>query len=185
MGMTDPDTIAKIGGQLGAKYVVAGNIGKLGDQNLLIISILKIDDLRQIAGDIQIYKDIEEIQDKLPEMAQNIIEAVELDAAGLDKLAVTPVQLGENVDEQLADTLAQVLSIHRRWRNLNAGKQRYLTGTEYEYGFARASEQRGNARDRKRLEVERQYLQILRIHPRLWWRGVCERRDIYDDRRRD
>jgi hypothetical protein len=76
-GMTDPDTIAAIGRQLGAKYVVAGNIGKLGNQNLLIISILKIDDLRQIAGDIQTYKDIEEIRDNLPGMAQNIIEAVE------------------------------------------------------------------------------------------------------------
>jgi TolB-like protein len=45
-GMTDPDTIAKIGQQLGAQYVVAGNIAKLGNQSLLIISILKIDDLR-------------------------------------------------------------------------------------------------------------------------------------------
>jgi TolB-like protein len=111
-GMTDPDTIMAIGQEVGAKYVVAGNIGKLGDQNLLIISILKIDDLRQVAGDIQTYKDIEEIQDKLPEMAQNIIEAVEIDSTQLDKLAVTPVDLGENIDARMADTLAQVLSIN-------------------------------------------------------------------------
>ncbi|MDR1216816.1 MAG: penicillin-binding protein activator LpoB [Treponema sp.] len=111
-GMTDPDTIAAIGRQLGAKYVVAGNIGKLGNQNLLIISILKIDDLRQIAGDIQTYKDIEEIRDKLPGMAQTIIEATEIDSAQLDKLAVTPVDLGENIDARLTDTLAQILSIN-------------------------------------------------------------------------
>jgi TolB-like protein len=111
-GMTDPDTIAAIGRQLGAKYVVAGNVAKLGNRNLLIISILKIDDLRQIAGDIQTYMNIEEIQDKLSGMAQNIIEATEIDSAQLDKLAVTPVELGGNIDTHVADTLAQILSIN-------------------------------------------------------------------------
>ncbi|MDR1174685.1 MAG: penicillin-binding protein activator LpoB [Treponema sp.] len=112
-GMTDPDTIAAIGKQLGAKYVVAGNIAKLGNRNLLIISILKIDDLRQIAGDIQTYGKIEEIQDKLPAMAQNIITATRMpDQAGLDKLAVTPVELGGNIDSRVADTLAQILSLN-------------------------------------------------------------------------
>jgi TolB-like protein len=113
-GMTDPDTIAALGKQLGAKYVVAGNIAKLGNRNLLIISIMKIDDLRQIAGDIQTYARIEEIQDKLPGMARNIIAATEVeDAADLDKLAVVPVALGGgNIDSRVADTLAQILSIN-------------------------------------------------------------------------
>ncbi|MDR0706948.1 MAG: penicillin-binding protein activator LpoB [Treponema sp.] len=111
-GMTDPDTIAAIGKQLGAKYVVAGNIAKLGSQNLLIISILKIDDLRQIAGDLQTYIKIEDIQDKLPDMARNIIAATEIDSARLDKLAVVPVELGGNIDSRVADTLAQILSIN-------------------------------------------------------------------------
>ncbi|MDR1099075.1 MAG: penicillin-binding protein activator LpoB, partial [Treponema sp.] len=77
-GMTDPDTIAAIGKQIGANYVVAGDIARLGNLNLLIISILKIDELRQIAGDIQTYARIEEIQDKLPGMARNIIAAARL-----------------------------------------------------------------------------------------------------------
>jgi TolB-like protein len=111
-GMTDPDTIAAIGRQLGARYVVAGSITKLGLQNLLIISILKIDDLRQIAGDIQTYGKIEEIQTKLPGMARNIIEAIQFESAELEKLAVLPVELGGNIDIQVADTLAQLLSIN-------------------------------------------------------------------------
>jgi hypothetical protein len=111
-GMTDPDTIAKIGDQIGAKYVVAGNIGKLGSQNLLTIAILKIDDLRQVAGDMQTYVNIREIQGKLPGMARNIIEATAIDASQLDKLAVTPVDLGRNIDARVADTLAQILSIN-------------------------------------------------------------------------
>jgi TolB-like protein len=111
-GMTDPDTIAAIGRQLGANYVVAGNITRLGNLNLLIISILKIDDLRQIAGDIQTYSKIEEIQAKLPGMARNIITAAQMDFSGLDKLAVVPVEMGGNIDSREADTLAQILSIN-------------------------------------------------------------------------
>jgi TolB-like protein len=112
MGMTDPDTIAAIGQQLGANYVVAGNITRLGNRNLLIISILKIDDLRQIAGDIQTYSRIEEIQSKLPEMARNIITATQIDSSAVEKLSVVPVELGENIDTLVADTLAQILSIN-------------------------------------------------------------------------
>jgi TolB-like protein len=111
-GMTDPDTIAAIGKQLGANYVVAGNITKLGSQNLLIISILKIDDLRQVAGDIQTYAKIEEIQGKLPAMARNIIMATGINPSRRDKLAVLPVELGGNINSRVADTLAQILSIH-------------------------------------------------------------------------
>jgi hypothetical protein len=110
--MTDPDTIAAIGRQLGANYVVAGNIANLGSRNLLIISILKIDDLRQVAGDIQTYARIEEIQDKLPDMARNIIQATQRDSSSLTKLAVVPVEMGGNIDSRVADTLAQILSIY-------------------------------------------------------------------------
>jgi TolB-like protein len=111
-GMTDPDTIAAIGKQLGANYVVAGNIARLGSRNLLIISILKIDELRQIAGDLQTYAKIEEIQDKLPGMARNIIAAAQIYPPRLEKLAVVPVELGGNIDAGVADTLAQILSIN-------------------------------------------------------------------------
>jgi TolB-like protein len=110
--MTDPDTIAALGQQLGAKYVLSGKIGKLGNTSLLIISILKIDDLRQIAGDIQPYAIIEDIQSKLPGMAQNIIKATEIGSSGLEKLAVVPVDMGANIDSDVADTLAQILSIN-------------------------------------------------------------------------
>ncbi|GHU01042.1 hypothetical protein FACS1894147_00140 [Spirochaetia bacterium] len=111
-GMTDPDSIARLGKQLGAKYVVAGSIAQLGSRNLLIISIINIEDLRQIAGDIQTYTRIEELQGKLPSIVRNIIDSTRIDAAGLSKLAVVPVDLGDNIDRRVADTLAQILSIY-------------------------------------------------------------------------
>jgi TolB-like protein len=149
-GMTDPDTIAAIGRQLGAKYVVTGSIAKLGNRNLLLISILKIDDLRQIAGDIRTYTRIEEIQNKLPEMARNIIDATQINSSFLTKLAVVPVERGgNNIDARVADTLAQILSIYLIRSGRYAVYPRTATleqvQTEYKTQLAQAAE--GNVVD--------------------------------------
>jgi TolB-like protein len=111
-GMTDPDTIAALGKQLGAQYVVAGSIAALGSQKLLIIAIIKIDELRQVAGDVQTYSAISEIRGKLPAMAKNIVEASRKDASTLPRLAVPPVRLAGGADTRDADTLAQLLAAH-------------------------------------------------------------------------
>jgi TolB-like protein len=111
-GMTDPDTIASLGRQLGAQYIVSGSITTLGNQKLLVIAILKIDELRQIAGDVQTYRDIEEIQDKLPGMARNIAAAVRTGGSTLPRLAVVPVELAGGADKRDADTLAQILAVN-------------------------------------------------------------------------
>jgi hypothetical protein len=110
-GMTDPDTIASLGKQLGARYVVSGTITQLGSQKVLIIAILHTEDLRQIAGDIQTYETIEEIDGKLGGMAQRIAAAVKIDASTLPLLAVPPVQLSGGADPREADALAQILAI--------------------------------------------------------------------------
>ncbi|MDR2536842.1 MAG: penicillin-binding protein activator LpoB, partial [Treponema sp.] len=111
-GMTDPDTIASLGRQLGAAYVVAGTVTTLGSQNLLVIAILHTETLQQIAGDIQTYKTIEEIDAKLPAMARNIAAAVQKDTSKLPLLALPPVQMGGGADSREADTLAQILAVH-------------------------------------------------------------------------
>ncbi|MDR1986783.1 MAG: hypothetical protein LBP88_07425 [Treponema sp.] len=111
-GMTDPDTAAALGKQLGAQYVVSGSITALGTQKLLVIAILQVDELRQIAGDVQTYGNIEEIEDKLPAMARNIGEAARRDASRLPRLALPPVELSGDADKKDADALAQILAVH-------------------------------------------------------------------------
>jgi hypothetical protein len=111
-GMTDPDTIASLGKQLGATYVVAGTITTLGSQNLLVIAILHTETLRQIAGDIQTYRTIEEIDGKLPAMARNITAAVQRDTSKLPLLALPPMQLAGGIDSREADAMAQVLAMY-------------------------------------------------------------------------
>ncbi|GHV79011.1 hypothetical protein AGMMS49944_08020 [Spirochaetia bacterium] len=111
-GLTDVDTIAAIGQQLGAQYVMAGSITALGRRKLLVISIMKMDTLQQIAGDYQVYTRIEDIRRKLPQMMGQVIAAVQNNTDSFDKLAVVPVALQAGADEQVADTLAQLLAIH-------------------------------------------------------------------------
>jgi TolB-like protein len=96
-GMTDPDTIIAIGKQLGAQYIVAGNITRLGRTKLLVISIIRIDKLQQVAGAVQTYSNIVEIQGKLPLMTQTIARSVGIDTSPLPRLAVVPFQLRDAV----------------------------------------------------------------------------------------
>jgi len=111
-GMTDADTIVAIGHQLGARYVVAGNITSIGNNKLLVISIIDIRNLQQIAGDYQTYTNMLDIRNKLPNMAGNIIQATQRNTTSLPKLAVVPVQLQGGADQRVADTLTQILAIH-------------------------------------------------------------------------
>jgi hypothetical protein len=93
--------------------VAAGSITTLGSRKLLIITVIRIDDLRQTAGDIQIYKNIEEIQGKLPVMARNIASTAGRPASpALEKLAVPPIETSGNIDSSVADVLAQILSVY-------------------------------------------------------------------------
>jgi TolB-like protein len=112
-GMTDPDTIANIGHQLGAQYVMTGKITNLGNKKLLIISIIKIESIQQVAGDFVTYTRMEDSLSTFSLMIRNIIAMLEYyDAPSLTKLTVTPVQLRERSNSDEPDTLAQILAIH-------------------------------------------------------------------------
>ena len=111
-GMTDPRTIVLLGEQLGARYVVAGNITTVGNNKLLVISIIDISSLQQIAGDYRTYNNVMDIRGRLPVMADNIIQASRANTASLPKLAIIPVELHGDANQQTADTLTQILAIN-------------------------------------------------------------------------
>ena len=107
--MTDSDTIARLGRQLGARYIVAGSITRLGGQQLLVIAIMQIENLQQIAGEWLTFQSISEVRSKLPEIAKNIVAASQKNTSRLQKLAVLPFQMSSGDRE--ADALAQILAI--------------------------------------------------------------------------
>ena len=109
-GLTDPDNAVSLGHQLGAKYIIAGNIAQLGDKNLLVVGIINTETLEEIAGDIQTFTKIEEMPAKIPAMAQNIVAATKRDTSKLPKLAATRVAVSGN--DNSGDVLAQILAIY-------------------------------------------------------------------------
>jgi hypothetical protein len=114
-GMTDADTMARLGYQFGADYVMAGSITSLGNSNLLIVSVVKIDVIQQVAGDYIIYSTLDDLiknQSIIHKMAENIISIMQKDTGSMDRLAVLPVQFSGDVDKADGDALAQLLSIH-------------------------------------------------------------------------
>jgi len=113
-GLTDSDTISRLGRQSEADYVVAGHIYVLGSSKLLLITIIHVESFQQIAGDYREFKKIEEVEDMLPDIAKRIVDAVKIDRSNLDGLALFPFDIPKSdankVDKNDAEVLAQILA---------------------------------------------------------------------------
>jgi formylglycine-generating enzyme required for sulfatase activity len=110
-GLTDSDTIAELGKQLNADYVLAGHIAVLGNSKLLLITIVDVKELQQIAGDYREYQRIESVIDVMSDMAKRIAGAATQRVSGLPRLAVLPFNvLSSGMDQGDAELLAQLLA---------------------------------------------------------------------------
>jgi TolB-like protein len=110
-GLTDSDTIAELGRQLNADYVLAGHIAALGDRKLILVTVIHVESLRQATGDYKEYQNIEEVQGILPGMARRITAASRLDTSGLPRLAVLPFNtLSGSESQQDAELLSRILA---------------------------------------------------------------------------
>jgi len=110
-GLTDSDTIAKLGKQLNADYVVAGHIQSLGKSKLVLITIIHVESFQQIAGDYIEYKDISEMHAALPGMAKRLADSSQRKTKDLPKLAVVPFTITkQGVNIRDAEVLAQLLA---------------------------------------------------------------------------
>jgi TolB-like protein len=114
-GMTDADTMARLGNQFGANYVMAGSITSLGSSRLLIVSIVKIDVIQQVAGAFLRYNSLDDFNKDgtiIEKMATELVSLMKKDTHNMDKLAVVPVQFSGGANERDGDALAQLLSIY-------------------------------------------------------------------------
>jgi TolB-like protein len=109
MGLTDSDTIAELGVQLNANYVVSGHITNFRGKKLLTISIIGVKTFQQIAGDYREYKEIADIRALLPDMAKRVVAATR-GASDANGLAVLPLSAAANVEQEEAEFLAQILA---------------------------------------------------------------------------
>jgi len=125
-GYTDSDTIAGIGKQLNADFVVSGHIRHLGDRSLVITNIINVETFEQLAGDYSEYHAIEDIRAMLPNISKKLIAASRRNSSKLPKLAIAPFNIANTgVNTQDAETLAQILTIEIT----NTGKYSVLPRT--------------------------------------------------------
>jgi len=108
--LTDPDTIFEFGREMNAAFVMAGYITSLGNQNLVVVSILDVESLQQVAGDYRAYSTIEEIDALIPDMARKLAASLQRDTSSLPGLSVPPFTISEDVNRNDAQVLAQMLS---------------------------------------------------------------------------
>ena len=125
-GLTDADTIFELGKQLNASHVIAGYITKLGERNLVIVSIMDVESLQQIAGDYRAYRTIEEIDALIPDIAKKLAAAVPKNTTALPGLSVPPFNIATGVNQTDAMVLAQILSCDLA----NSGKYAILPRTD-------------------------------------------------------
>jgi TolB-like protein len=114
-GMIDSEKAVTLGNKIGAQYVMTGSITSLGNQKLLIVSIIDIQDIRQVAGDYLKYNVIDDvIRDTsiLNNMAGNLIEMVRNQKDDLPPLALLRVRLEGGAGKSEGDAMAQILAIH-------------------------------------------------------------------------
>ena len=111
-GYTDSDTIARLGRELNADFVVSGHIRRLGNSNLIIATIVNVETFEQMAGDYRTYRNIEEVRGMLPEISRNMITALQRNTSRLPKLAIATFGIAKTgVNAQDAETLAQILAV--------------------------------------------------------------------------
>lgn len=109
-GMTDADSILELGKKLNAAYVIAGYITRLGTQNLVLVSILDVERLQQVAGDYRTYRNIEEVDTIIPDIAARLAALLQRDTAELPGLSVPPFVISVGVNENDSQVLAQILA---------------------------------------------------------------------------
>jgi len=147
-GLTDADTIFELGKQLNASHVIAGYITRLGDRNLVIVSIMDVESLQQIAGDYRTYMNIEEISALIPEIAQKLAAAVPRNTSNLPGLSVPPFNIASGVNRNDAMVLAQILSCELA----NGNKYAVLPRTDsVEAVLAEQRRQRDGTTDQERI----------------------------------
>ena len=109
-GLTDADTIFELGRELNASHVVAGYIAKLGDRNLVLVSVMDVESLQQVAGAYQTYGSIEEMTGYIPDMAKKLAAAMARNTSKLPGLSVPPFSILSGVNRNDAMVLAQMLA---------------------------------------------------------------------------
>jgi formylglycine-generating enzyme required for sulfatase activity/TolB-like protein len=108
---TDVDTLFGMGRQLNAAYVIAGHITKLGNQSMVLVSLLSVESLQQVGGDYRTYGNTRERNAMIADMAKKLAQSAQRDTASLPGLSVPSFELPPEINADDALLLARLLMI--------------------------------------------------------------------------
>jgi TolB-like protein len=109
-GLTDADTITRLGRSVSADYVLTGHIRSLEEGKLLVVSLFQVEQFRQIAGTYHIYRGDEELRGMIPRIAQRLVMTSRRNAiVSPPRLAVLPIQAPPGLDQEDAELWVQLL----------------------------------------------------------------------------
>jgi TolB-like protein len=109
-GLTDADTITRLGRSVNADYVLTGHIRSLEEGKLLVISLFQVEKFRHIAGAYQIYRSTEELREMLPGITQRLAVTRMYNAINSPpRLAILPIQVPPGFDQEDVDLWVQLL----------------------------------------------------------------------------
>ena len=111
-GLIDDEAIARIGIEFGARYVISGDIRRLGGINIAVLMMVNTETFEQVAGYYRALRQPADILNYMSEMASAIVEmALARGTERLPGLSVIPFSNPAGVNPHYAYTLMQLLSI--------------------------------------------------------------------------
>ncbi|MDR2534656.1 MAG: formylglycine-generating enzyme family protein [Treponema sp.] len=111
-GLLDTETIAAIGRQQKADIVVTGHIKRLGERNLIIMNMVKVENFQQIAGTYREFQRIQEIPLLLSGMVKKMLELRLTTSEQPPTLGILPFTLPKNSGAaEDIEVLVQLLTI--------------------------------------------------------------------------
>jgi TolB-like protein len=114
-GMIKTADAVTLGKNAKAEYVMTGSITALGEQKLLIVAIINLQDIRQVAGSFILYKSMNEFTrdaSVLNNLADSMVRMIRDLDEDLPPLAVMPVRIENGTKVSEGDAMAQILAIH-------------------------------------------------------------------------
>ena len=118
----DSDIVAGIGNMIGADYVIAGHLRRMGNSNIVIATLIEVGTLRLVAGYHRRYRTVWELRGHIPSMAKALVVPMSGPPPGgrVPSLAVAPLTIPAIIPESPSprnarnddlDTLATILAI--------------------------------------------------------------------------
>jgi len=125
-GSTDSDAIAGLGRILEADYVLSGSVSRLGNQNLLIATIVNVNTFEQVAGAYRTYNNLGEAPEFLPLLSRSMVDSISGRGDVMrETLSIVPFSHHAGISPHDSRTLTEILAIEL----VNTGKYAILPRT--------------------------------------------------------